>query len=264
MATNVTQINAAFPEATDKHLRVSLGACKLKAAASAVADGAGDGEALVSGTYDPGETGVPVQVEQDGGTVRIKQDYKSFFPFGWFSAPPKFDLTLGKAQPYALTIEMGASENAFELGGLPLTRLTVKQGAGKSDINFAAPNPQPMSTITVESGAMGLEMTNLANANFAEMKVDGGAAGYKLNFGGTLQRDAHVKVTTGMSGVDLIIPATTAAKVVAEVVMGGVNLGDGFTRKDGAYWTEAALKGQTPLLTIEANVSLGGLTVKTK
>ena len=88
MATNVTQINATFPDAADKHLRLSLGACKLKAMA-------GDGAALVSGTYDPGETGVPVQVEQDGGTVRIKQDYKSFFPFGWFSTPPKFDLTLG-------------------------------------------------------------------------------------------------------------------------------------------------------------------------
>ena len=257
MATNLTQINAAFPEAADKHLRLSLGACKLKAAA-------GDGEALVNGTYDPGDTGVPVQVDQDGGTVRVRQDYKSFFPFGWFSTPPKFDLVLGKAQPYSLTIEMGASENTFELGGLPLTRLDVKQGAGKSDINFAAPNPQPLSVINVESGAMALEMTNLANANFAQMKVDGGAAGYKFDFGGTLQRDAHVKITTGMSGVELIIPTTTAAKISAETVMGGLNLGDGFTKKDGAFWTEAALKGQTPLLTIQVSVSLGGLTVKGK
>ena len=257
MATNLTQINAAFPEAADKHLRLSLGACKLKAAA-------GDGEALVNGTYDPGDTGVPVQVDQDGGTVRVRQDYKSFFPFGWFSTPPKFDLVLGKAQPYSLTIEMGASENTFELGGLPLTRLDVKQGAGKSDINFAAPNPQPLSVINVESGAMALEMTNLANANFAQMKVDGGAAGYKFDFGGTLQRDAHVKITTGMSGVELIIPTTTAAKISAETVMGGLNLGDGFTKKDGAFWTEAAIKGQTPLLTIEVSVSLGGLTVKGK
>ncbi len=257
MTTNVTQINAAFPDAAEKHLRLSLGACKLRAAA-------GDGEPFVSGTYDPGETGVPVQVETDSGTVRIRQDYKSFFPFGWFSTPPKFDLTLGKAQPYALTIEMGASDNAFELGGLPLTRLNVKQGAGKSEINFATPNSQPLSLINVESGAMSLEMTNLANANFAEMKVDGGAAGYKFDFGGMLQRDAHVKITTGMSGVELVIPATTAAKISAETVMGGLNLGDGFTKKDGAYWTEAAVKGQTPVLTIEANISLGGLTVKVR
>ena len=52
MATNLTQINAAFPEAADKHLRLSLGACKLKAVA-------GDGEALVNGTYDPGDTDAP-------------------------------------------------------------------------------------------------------------------------------------------------------------------------------------------------------------
>jgi hypothetical protein len=44
--------------------------------------------------------------------------------------------------------------------------------------------------------------------------------------------------------------------------MGGVNVGDGFTKKEGAFWTEAAVRGQTPVLTIEANISLGGLTIK--
>ena len=45
-------------------------------------------------------------------------------------------------------------------------------------------------------------------------------------------------------------------------MLGGLNIGDGFTKKDGAFWTEAAIKGQTPLLTIDANISLGGLTIK--
>jgi hypothetical protein len=65
-----------------------------------------------------------------------------------------------------------------------------------------------------------------------------------------------------MSGVEISVPATTAAKIKAEIVMGGVNVGDGFTKKEGAFWTEAAVRGQTPVLTIEANISLGGLTIK--
>jgi hypothetical protein len=41
-----------------------------------------------------------------------------------------------------------------------------------------------------------------------------------------------------------------------------LNIGDGFAKKDSAFWTEAAIKGQPPLLTIDANISLGGLTIK--
>lgn len=65
-----------------------------------------------------------------------------------------------------------------------------------------------------------------------------------------------------MSGVEISVPTTTAAKIKAEIVLGGLNIGDGFTKKDGAFWTEAAVKGQTPVLTIDANISLGGLTIK--
>jgi hypothetical protein len=257
MATNMatqTQINVAFPEAAEKHLTLAVGACKLKAVPG--------GEAWLSGTYDPGETGVPVKIDQQGGNVRVTQEYKSFYPFGWFNKPPRFDLALGKAQPYRMTIEMGASDNSFDLGGVSVTRLNVKQGAGRSDIDFSAPNPQPMSLLKVEAGAIGLEMKNLANANFAEMLIDGGAAAYKFDFGGTLQRDAHVKITTGMSSVEIFVPSGMAVKVSAEMVMGGFNIADGFTKKDGAYWSAAAIQGQTPVLTIDANVSLGSLAVK--
>ncbi len=259
MAANVTtqtQINVAFPEVAEKHLHIAVGACKFKAVPG--------GEAWVSGTYDPGDTGVPVKIEQQGGTVRLMQDVKSFYPFGWFSKPPRFDLALSTAQPYQLTLETGASDNSIDLGGVPVTRLNVRQGAGRSDIDFSAANPQPMSLLKVEAGAIGLEMKNLANANFAEMFVDGGAAAYKFDFGGTLQRDATLKITTGMSSVEIFVPSTLAVKVSAETVMGGFNLADGFTKKDGAFWSAAAVEGKSPVLTIHANVSLGSLAVKVR
>ena len=96
----------------------------------------------------------------------------------------------------------------------------------------------------------------------AEMGVDGGAASYKLDFGGELKRDARVRITTGMSSVEIRVPAGTAAKIVAESTLGGFDIGDGFMKKEGAFWTEAALAGKTPVLTIVANVSLGGLMIR--
>ena len=86
----------------------------------------------------------------------------------------------------------------------------VRQGAGKFELGFSAPNPEPMQLLDVSSGAAGIALKNLANVNFSEMRLSGGAAGYELDFGGTLSRDAQVNIETGMSGVELTVPASTA------------------------------------------------------
>ena len=59
-----------------------------------------------------------------------------------------------------------------------------------------------MKQLEVSSGAAGIELENLANANFSEMHLSGGAAGYELDFGGTLLRDAEAKIEAGMRGGD--------------------------------------------------------------
>jgi hypothetical protein len=53
------------------------------------------------------------------------------------------------------------------LGGVPLRGLTVRQGADKFELGFSEPNPEPMKLLEVSSGA-GIELENLANANFSE------------------------------------------------------------------------------------------------
>ncbi len=251
-----TPINVPFPEASDIRLKLAIGACQVKAVP-------GTAEALLAGTYRyPADT-IPCKVEQDDGMVRLSQEWKGTWWGPWSSeAVPRFDLTLGTARPYSLGLEIGASENTFDLSGLPLTELSVRQGAGKATISFGVPNPQAMARVNVEAGAMGLEMYGLGYANFAEMHVEGGAAGYKFDFGGPLQRDATVDVVTGLAAVELVIPAATAAKITTESVMAGVDLGDGFMKKEGAYWTEAALAGKTPVLTVHAKIALGGLKLR--
>jgi hypothetical protein len=34
-------------------------------------------------------------------------------------------------------------------------------------------------------------------------------------------------------------------------------------KKEGAFWTEAAMAGKTPVLTIHANVAIGALSLRT-
>jgi hypothetical protein len=260
-ATGVTPINIPYPEASDLHLRVSVGACRLKIQPSS-------SEAWVTGTHEDPSGTRPLRIVQEAGTVRITEEPSAIGVSGLLSAGfsrwiPTYDLALGKARPYMLTIEAGASENSLDLGGLPISRLAIRHGAGKTDIDFSTPNPQPISLIDLGSGAGSTEIKNLANANFSELLIEGGAASYKLGFGGALRRDAHARITTGMALVEIEVPATTAARVSVETPLGHVEVGDGFTRSAGAYLTQPALENRTPVLIILASVALGTLRLRT-
>jgi hypothetical protein len=204
-------------------------------------------------------------IVQEGGTVRIREPDPNFERISAvFGGVPRYDLEFGKGRPFALTIETGASEFDLDLGGVPVNRLMVEQGAGRFELDFSAPNPHHMELLEVSSGAAGIELENLANANFSEMRLRGGAASYDLNFGGELSRDAEAKIEAGLSAVEIEVPASTAAKIVAETTLGSVDVGNGFTKSEGAFWTEAGVAADEPSLTIRARVRLGALQLRVR
>lgn len=258
----VTPITVPYPDASDLHVRVTEGACRLKIAP-------GEGEDWITGTHRDPSGMRPLHISQEGGTVRLTEQQSASGMWGWlraghgFGEIPTFDLAFGRAKPYRLTLEIGASENRLDLGGLPISRLAIKHGAGKTEIDFSAPNPQAMSLMEIGAGAGSTELRNLANAHFAELLVEGGMAGYVLDFGGILQQDAHARISAALSSVEISVPASTAARITTESPMGHIEIGEGFTSKEGAFWTPAALEGRTPVLTISASVALGSLTLRT-
>ncbi|MGZ6284859.1 MAG: hypothetical protein ACXWQ5_16380 [Ktedonobacterales bacterium] len=260
-AGTVTPINVPYPDARDLHIRITEGACRLRIVP-------GEGEAWITGTYKDPSGMRPLHISQEGGMVRITEQQAASGLWGWlraghgFSQIPTLELALGKARPYWLTLEIGASENQLDLGGLPITRLSVKHGAGKTEIDFSAPNPQPMSLMEIGAGAGSTELRNLANAHFIEMLVEGGMAGYVLDFGGTLQQDAHARVSAALASVEISVPASTAARVSTESQLGNIEIGEGFTSKENAFWTRAAVEGRTPVLTASVNVTLGSLKLR--
>jgi hypothetical protein len=248
-------MQVTYPDAEDLHLRFAVGACRLKIRP-------GEDEPWVAGTYTDPSGALPVRIRETNGTVRIGQRRKWAEMFGWLGGVPTFDLALGTGRPYRLTVETGASECTLDLGGLPLTRLTIRHGAGRMEVDFSAANPTEMSRLTMSGGAGGMELHHLAHANVADVRIDGGAAAYVFDFGGTLQRDGNVRISTGVSSVEIRVPASTAAKIVSESLMGGLDLGDGFTKQEGAFWTTAAVAEETPALTIRTSVALGALKLR--
>jgi hypothetical protein len=252
-----TPIQVAYPSVDNPRLRIALGACRFRARP-------GEGDEWVTGTYNDPTDRRPLRIVEEEAGITITEAEPSFERIqAVFGGVPRYELEFGKERPFALTIETGASDFDLDLGGVPLSRLLVRQGAGKFELGFPQPNPEPMEMLEISSGAAAIELENLANANFSELRLSGGAASYELDFGGSLSRDADVSIETGMSGVVVSVPTSTATRVTAETTLGSVDVGDGYTKSEGAFSTEAALRGNGPVLRIRAGVRLGSLQLRT-
>jgi hypothetical protein len=252
-----TPIHVAYPSSGTPHLRIALGACRFAARP-------GEGEEWVAGTYSDPTDRRPLRIVEEEARVTITEAEPSFERIpAVLRGVPRYDVEFGNKRPFALTIETGASDFELDLGGIPLTRLMVRQGAGKFELDFPVPNPEHIELMEISTGAAAIELENLANANFSEMSLSGGAASYELDFGGVLSRDAGVSIETGISGVVVSVPTSTAARVAAETTLGSVDVGDGFTKSEGVYSTEAALRADGPVLRIRAGVRLGSLQLRT-
>jgi hypothetical protein len=169
---------------------------------------------------------------------------------------------LGTGQPYALTIQAAAIQSDAELGGLPITRLAVTQRAGQSRLNFSVANPQSAELLQLNAEGATVEAGNLANANAAAISLKGDAASYRVDFGGALQRSTHVEISTRASSVELIVPASTAARISSASLLSDLEVSDGFSQQEGAFWTPAAAAADRPLLTIDASVEVGQLKLR--
>jgi hypothetical protein len=156
-----TPIHVAYPTVDNPHLRIALGACRFTA-------GPGGGDEWVAGTYNDPTDRRPLRIVEEEAGVTITEAEPSLEQSpAVFGGVTRYELEFGKERPFALTIETGASDFDLDLGGVPLSRLMVRQGAGKFELGFPQPNPEPMELLEISSGAAAIELENLANAHFS-------------------------------------------------------------------------------------------------
>jgi hypothetical protein len=105
----------------------------------------------------------------------------------------EWDLKLGSA-PMRLTVTAGAYDGSYELGGLSLRTLSIKDGASKSQVAFSSPNPSQMESLEYETGASTVSVSGLADANFK--KIHGRCRLLHLDFLGWL-RATSVDIEAG-------------------------------------------------------------------
>ncbi len=245
-------LSVAWPDSDDPHVRVSVGACRLKVRP-------GDGDALVTGTYDDPTGTLPLSVTEEHGQVKIAQHTRLSDVKGFKAAAPTLDLALGTGRRLSLHLATGASEVQLDLGGLSLRRVSIRMGAGSASIGFATPLTSVLERFECEAGAASVTVTGLGNASPEQATIVGGAASYDLSFDGRLTRDVNAKITTAGAGVVVRVPRSTAARVGIVSVLAGLTVRDGFQTWEDSYWTQPGVDGHRPMLSVDTSITLGGL-----
>ncbi len=245
----VDDINVDYPDAEETSLKLSFGAGDLILSPGA--------DQLVQGTATYNYTELKPETVIDSGNVEIKmgnvgvnvvpslKDLKN-----------EWDFKLGSL-PMNLTIESGAYNGTYEFGGLALTNLTIKDGASHVELAFSEPNQAEMSVLSYATGASDVKMKGLANANFSIFDFSAGAGDYTLDFSGDLQRDASIKIESGLSNIIVVVPEGVNAVVTVESGVSNVSSGSGWSQSGNIY----KQKGEGPTLTFVIEMGAGNLTI---
>ncbi len=241
------EIVIPVPDTDEVSLKLSFGAGDMTLAPGA--------KEFVEGTATYNYDAFKPEVVVDGGDAQIKMSKVDSLP-SFNDLKNEWDLKLGDT-PMDLTIESGAYNGTFELGGLSLNNLTVQDGAANVELTFSEPNLVEMSTFRYETGASDVKMTGLANANFSLFDFSSGAGDYTLDFSGELQRDASVTVSSGLSNIILVIPEGVNAVVTIDSGASNVSVGSEWSQSGDIY----KQKGEGPTLTIVINIGAGNITL---
>lgn len=170
----------------------------------------------------------------------------------------EWDLELGNA-PLRLKVTAGAYEGTYELGGLSLRSLSVRDRASKSKVSFSLPNPSQMDELKYETGASTVTLVGLARANFKKMEFKGGAGSFTFDFSGDLRTSGAVSIGAGVASVRIVVPAGTATKVTLSGSLTEVTKEGSWVTSGKTYSTPALGAEEGKVLAITVHMDVGSL-----
>ncbi len=241
---------AVEPPNTDSpiDLSIAMGAGKLN-----IQNGT---KKLIEGTISYNIPQWQPTIEQDGNSIRLTQSVEEFnltkLPMGEYQN--QWDLKLG-SQPINFELQAGAYDGTLDFSGIPVTDLTISDGASSAKVIFGTPNPAKMDQLSYKTGASNVKLEGLSNANFDLMTFVGGAGSYMLDFSGSLQQEALVEIESGVSTLEIIIPEGLNSEIIISGDLIDTSTKGVWSVEDDTYRTQ----NPGPLLTIQVKTNIGSL-----
>lgn len=176
----------------------------------------------------------------------------------------KWNLQFGTS-PMRLQVSAGAYEGTYDLSGLTLQGLSIKDGAAKTRVMFNTENRGQIDRLEYKTGASTVTLTGLANANFKTFEFEGGAGTYSFDFSGQLRSDGNARIEAGMGAVRIVVPTKTAAWVTVSGKLNDISLVGAWENDGKTYGNPAATGGEAgKVLTIDVEMNVGSLDLVTE
>jgi hypothetical protein len=168
-------------------------------------------------------------------------------------------LSLSNVVPIDLSLDLGATRGALDLGGLNLLSLRLDAGASDMVLDFSSPNRSRMRSFDVDVGAASLEAHNLGNANAGVVHVHGGVGSVDLDFGGSWTQDMSVGVELTLGKLTLHVPHDIGVRVEVEKFLASFDQ-QGLEKRGDAYYSENWDRAKYHLQ-LRAQTTLGGIEI---
>lgn len=166
-------------------------------------------------------------------------------------------VSFSRAVPLDLDLDLGATKAILDLGGLNLIGLRLDSGASETLVDFSTPNRAHMRSMDVDVGAASFEARNLANANTASIRVQGGVGSVDLDFGGQWSQDVTADVELSLGKLTLHVPRDVGVRVQVEKFLASFDQ-QGLKKRGDAYYSDNW--DQAPYhLRLRAETTLGGI-----
>lgn len=198
--------------------------------------------------YDPEERALVLGVESQ---VHL------FSPSIRDQTKSEMRVSLSRAVPIDLELELGATRATLDLGGLDLLNMRVNSGASETKLDFSTPNVGRLRALEIDVGAASLEARNLANANAAAVRVSGGVGNVDLDFGGAWTQDMTVEAQVALGKLTLRVPRDVGVRVEVQRFIASLDL-EGMRKRGDAYYSEN-WDGAKYHLRVRAETTFGGI-----
>jgi hypothetical protein len=169
-------------------------------------------------------------------------------------------LSLSRKVPIDLSLDLGATKAALDLGGLSLVSLRLDSGASDMQLDFSTPNKSRMRAFDVDVGAASFEARNLANADASVIRVHSGLGSVDLDFGGTWTQDMSASVELALGKLTIHVPRDIGVRVEVEKFLASFDQ-QGLQKRGDAYYSDNWDRAKYHLQ-LRAETTFGGIEIE--
>lgn len=172
-------------------------------------------------------------------------------------------MRFSQSVPISFDIELGMGKADIDMTGLQVKDLSLSTGASSVILRFDEKNKAFIENLSIETGLSKFKAYGLSNANFQNLKFEGGVGSYLLDFGGSLDHEVNVDIEIGLGSVTLVVPDHLGAKIYYEKSwIASIDLPKNYEEEEENTYLSSNYYDSKGKLNFHVEAGLGSVTIK--